>query len=287
MNHPCKFCNKDFTTKIILKTHQTTAKYCLKIQNKNPEETYECTYCSKKFNIKYNYDMHTASHLIDPVVIKLCKTEDEIKELKMKLDQKDEILKNALEQIKVFQEQNQKLLMKAVSTPKNTYNTVNIKNFTAMTQEHFKENAKNLTMDHINNGIKGYAEFMIDYPCKDSLVVTDASRKIFKYKDKDSKMCVDIEARNLINEISKAIEPKNRELIINAIEILKSNDKLSTLEHLNQMASLSSCCNGIAFLDAEFNKKIGRELVILTPKKVGELEDVSESDSEIVYYSDS
>ena len=45
----CEFCNKSFATKIVLKTHQSKAKYCLKLQNKKSEETFQCIYCSKSF----------------------------------------------------------------------------------------------------------------------------------------------------------------------------------------------------------------------------------------------
>jgi hypothetical protein len=118
MNHECKFCNKHFTTKIILKTHQSKAKYCLKLQDKKPEETYECNYCSKKFNVKYNYDMHIASHLTDPVFIKLQKAEDEITELKETIELKDQALKNALDQIKTLQESNSKEIKNQYLTKK-------------------------------------------------------------------------------------------------------------------------------------------------------------------------
>ena len=302
MNHECKFCNKHFTTKIILKTHQTNAKYCLKLQDKKPDETYECNYCSKKFNVKYNYDMHNASHLTDPVFIKLQKVEDELKEIKQKLEAKDEILKNALDQIKIYQEQNEKLLMKAVSTPKikNTYNTVNIEHFTPMTQQHLDDNVKNLTLDHINKGPRGYAEYMINYPCKDSLVVTDIARMIFKYKDENGDLCVDIEARNLINKISKSIDPHNRELITKAISDINSNKRIDVLEQLKKISELAEYSNGIGFMDgtqSDFSRKLGRELMMLTQKKVslsnkeeesGDSKDVvlSDAESEIIYYSE-
>ena len=322
MNYECNFCNKYFTTKIILKTHQSTAKYCLKLQNKKPEETYECTYCSKKFDIKYNYDMHRISHLVDPIFIKLQKAEEDIKELRMKLEQKDDELRMKLEQkddelrmklehlqtilddkneqIKAFQEQNQKLLMKSVSTPKNTYNTVNIEHFTAMTQQHLDDNAKNLTLEHINKGPRGYAEYMINYPCKDSLVVTDIARMIFKYKDENGNLCVDIEARNLINKISKSIDPHNRELITKAIADINSNKRIDVLEQLKRISELAEYSNGIGLMDgtpSDFSRKLGRELMMLTQKKVSSLnkEDVdktiescitSDTESEIIYYSE-
>lgn len=311
----CEFCNKSFTTKIVLKTHQKTAKYCLKLQNKKSVEIFQCIYCSKNFNVKYNYDVHLTGHLTDPVTVKIkedcIKMEDEIKELKMKLEQKDEelkqkleakdeTLKNVLDQLKTYQDQNQKLLMKAVSTPKikNTYNTVNIEHFTPMTQQHLDSNAKHLTLEHINKGPRGYAEYMINYPCKDSLVVTDIARMIFKYKDESGNLCVDIEARNLIHKISKSIDPCNRELITKTIADISSNKRIDVLEQLKRIAELAEYSNGIGFMDGmstEFSRKLGRELMMLTQKKVSILNNedtlfnediISDTESDIIYYTE-
>jgi len=232
--------------------------------------------------------------------------EDEIKELKQKFEQKDEelkqiielkdqALKNALDQIKIYQEQNEKLLMKAVSTPKikNTYNTVNIEHFTPMTQQHLEDNVKNLTLEHINKGPRGYAEYMLNYPCKDSLVVTDISRMIFKYKDENGDLCVDIEARNLIDKISKSLDPHNRELITKAISDINLNKRIDVLEQLKRIAELAEYSTGIDGKSTEFSRKLGRELMMLAPKKVilNKEEDskdliLSDVESEIIYYSD-
>jgi len=298
MEFNCDFCNKLFSSKSNLKAHQTKTKACLDIQNKKPNKVFECEYCLKIFTLKDTHDRHIAGHLKDPIFIKLQKVEDELKELKQKLEAKDEILKNALDQIKIYQEQNEKLLMQAVSTPKikNTYNTVNIEHFTPMTQQHLEDNVKNLTLEHINKGPRGYAEYMLNYPCKDSLVVTDISRMIFKYKDENGDLCVDIEARNLIDKISKSLDPHNRELITKAISDINSNKRINVLEQLKRIAELAEYSNGIDGKSTEFSKKLGRELMILAPKKVilnkeEESPDskdliLSDVESEIIYYSD-
>ena len=75
----CEFCKKVFTGKNNLRIHQTKATYCLKIQEKTPEISYACSYCSKIFNRKDSFDVHIASHLSDPIFIKLQKAEEEIK----------------------------------------------------------------------------------------------------------------------------------------------------------------------------------------------------------------
>ena len=260
----CIHCKKSFKNKNILQAHQAKAKYCLKIQEKQPEITYFCSYCSKTFIRKDGYDIHLTGHLTDPFIVKIKEDiknmEDDIKKLKDLLDHKDLELKNKDEQIKAFQDLNEKLLMRAVSTPKNTYNTVNIENFTPMTKQHLDDNAKNLTIDHINKGCRGYAEYMVNYPCKNSL----------KYKDENGKLCIDVEARNLINKITKSIDPHNRELITKAIAEINSNKRIDVLEQLKRIAELAEYSNSVGFMDgmsSEFAKKLCKELVNLAPKK--------------------
>ena len=298
MEFKCEFCNKNFSNKSNLKTHQIKAKFCLKLQNITPDSVFKCSICDKSFNVKSSCDRHQEICITNPI-----KLTNEIEELKKTiLEQKDQALKNALEQIKIYQEQNEKLLMKAVSTPKikNTYNTVNIEHFTPMTQQHLDNNVKNLTLEHINKGPRGYAEYMVNYPCKDSLVVTDIARMIFKYKDENGDLCVDIEARNLINKISKSIDPHNRELITKAISDINSNKRIDVLEQLKKISELAEYSNGIGFMDgaqSDFSRKLGRELMMLTQKKVsltnkeedsGDSKDIviSDAESEIIYYSE-
>ena len=289
----CEFCNKNFSSKSNLKTHQIKAKFCLKLQNITPDSMFKCSICEKGFNVKSSYDRHQS----------ICKSNnsklvDEIEELKkslltQKIENLERILDDKNDQIKIYQEQNEKLLMKAVSTPKikNTYNTVNIEHFTPMTQQHLEDNVKNLTLEHINKGPRGYAEYMLNYPCKDSLVVTDISRMIFKYKDENGDLCVDIEARNLIDKISKSLDPHNRELITKAISDINLNKRIDVLEQLKRIAELAEYSTGIDGKSTEFSRKLGRELMMLAPKKVvhASLENessnslLSDAESEIIY----
>ena len=57
----CEYCNKTFVSKSVLIKHQKSAKYCLKIQNKNNENSeyfHECDYCKKVFTRKYLFEDH-------------------------------------------------------------------------------------------------------------------------------------------------------------------------------------------------------------------------------------
>ena len=318
----CEFCKKTFSTKSILKTHQNKAKYCLDIQKTKPDSIYKCKICEKNFAVKSSCDRHEISCKNKPTILK-----NEIEELKnalleQKLENLQKIVDDKNDQLKVYQDQNEKLLMKAVSAPKvkNTYNTVNIENFTAMTDEHIQNSAKYLTIEHINDGPHGYAVFIVTITCKNSIVVTDGSRMIFKYKDKNNKLFVDVEARNLLTKISKAIDPINRELLLKATKALNENKNMDLMYKISRKALLLEYCNGIKFMDGEpsdFSRTLIHEMMVLTQKRVnGMIEDkpeekkeekcveekcveekcvenaieidlLSDVESEILYYSDS
>lgn len=72
-NNVCQFCNKRFSTKSILISHQKTAKYCLEKQGLNNEE-FKCSYCYKILATQLRLNTH----------IKICK-------IKIENDTKEEI----------------------------------------------------------------------------------------------------------------------------------------------------------------------------------------------------
>ena len=66
MTFKCKFCNKSFASKGNLRTHQQTADFCIKIQNKTvvdintieENKGLSCEYCNKSFSSKQRYKTH-------------------------------------------------------------------------------------------------------------------------------------------------------------------------------------------------------------------------------------
>jgi hypothetical protein len=54
----CTFCKHIFSNKQNLNAHQKTAKYCLKIQGKEPDYKFSCKDCNKTFRTKKDLKRH-------------------------------------------------------------------------------------------------------------------------------------------------------------------------------------------------------------------------------------
>lgn len=99
----CEFCKCEFSSKTNLNSHQKSASFCLKLQNKELETNFNCDTCDKTFSQKVNLTRHkeTCKQRYDSFKEKIEITnknieQDMIKDLQNKLSQ--EKIKN-IEQI--------------------------------------------------------------------------------------------------------------------------------------------------------------------------------------------
>lgn len=199
----CEFCNKILSNASILKTHQKTAKYCLKIQGNIKKSEFVCEFCNKEFTRKH--------HLIDHLDI--CKNkniESEITRLKEennKFKEENNILKAKLE----IYERDHNLVAELAKQPKhihtqnNTNNkilNINSLNINKDTVQNTLENS--FSYDTILDGQKSLAKFVVNNLLKDdsgnlTYVCTDPSRQIFKFKDSLGEVQKDVKANKLTN----------------------------------------------------------------------------------------
>jgi hypothetical protein len=183
----CEHCKNIFSALSSLKYHQKTAKYCLKIRGVK-STSYKCEYCSKQLSTKQHLDIHKLnckskhkSDIENKYKHKLKKAEEEILQLKITIKELRYNYKHNLE----------KIALKAVSKPVNINQTTNnnqkintmINNLVPISDKHFEENAKYLTLDHIKRGAEGYAEYALAFPLKNRVACVDYSRKKIKYKE--------------------------------------------------------------------------------------------------------
>jgi hypothetical protein len=222
----CTFCKNTFSTEKSLEKHKRTAKYCAKIRCET-SLSYDCDYCEKKYTTKCDLNRH----------LSIC-TDKKIKDLEKfyekQLQEKDK-------QIADLQNKLENIAIKAATKPTHVQNNnqrINqiVNNLIPITQEHLKEQAEYLTLDHIKNGASGYVQYALDYPLKDRVVCTDYSRKKIKYKDEKGDVVDDPEMTKLTEKLFKAMKEKNTLLIdeyMNEIQRKHSAAIANTGDELN------------------------------------------------------
>lgn len=208
--YTCNFCNTDFDKKSSLTRHQTTARFCLKLQETNntkiEKRLFECESCKKELTSKprLEYHINICKEKKKQDIQKLTKTEDQkYTDLQLQINQ----LKKELEETKTR------------SVVANTNNTINITNFdnsthnygsilTYMTPEVVKETfEKNYKLEDFFGAQKALAEFTTKnflmgknkalYLCKDK------ARNRFSFTDEDKNEIEDLNAAILIKLVSK------------------------------------------------------------------------------------
>ena len=219
----CQFCKNIFSSLNILSTHQKSAKYCIKLQGVKGQ-SFNCDFCTKKFTQKVDLQRHYT----------ICKNKKEqennyintIKEKDKQIKEQKDQIKEQKEQIKELQNQLANIALCASTKP--TYINHNnqrinniINNLIPITDDHLKQQAEFLTIDHIKNGIDGYVQYALDFPLKDRIICTDFSRRKIKYKDSEGNLIDDPEMSKVTQKLFKAIEEKNSILVDEYIKELQ------------------------------------------------------------------
>ncbi len=226
----CQYCKNTFINKPTLKYHQKTAKYCISIQGiKNTN--YECESCKKTFSTKQNLQVHKTTCTSNI----LSEIEGSYKNEIIKIsDDRDKQIEKLEKTIKDLQNTIEKLASQAISrstTTKNTQINNYIQQLQPVTDDILKDNAQNLTIDHILKGPEGYAQYALEYPLKDRMLCVDYARRKVKFKDPNGNVITDPEMTNLATKFFISINDKNKELIIEYGNKLKENfgDEMDTI----------------------------------------------------------
>jgi len=221
----CKYCKNSFTTKSGLNKHQKNTKYCLKIQN-TLNNTFKCIGCNNTYSSKQRITDHKETCLL--YVDK--KYQEEITKLKSentlnmdKLKIRHRIYTTELkEQIKDLQNKLEHIAVEATKRPITINNSTNnnhqkigqiINNLIPITEDHFREQVQYLTMEHIQNGAEGYAQYAMEYPLKDRVLCTDYSRRKLKYKNEEGDVVADPEMIKLAQRLFTSIDIQNARMI--------------------------------------------------------------------------
>ncbi len=197
----CNFCESSFTTSRALNHHKKTAKFCL---NKRgcQQAKYTCLSCDKILSTKYRLNTHKETCITYQKNIIEEKYEKQIQEYKQTI--KD--LQNKLENIAIQ-------AVKRPTTVKNTQINNFIQKMEPISNKYLTSKVQHLTLEHIEKGASGYAEYALEYPLKDRIACVDYSRRKIKFKDQDGKLISDPEMVKLAPMFFNAIKDKSSELV--------------------------------------------------------------------------
>lgn len=219
----CNFCGNKFTTISSLNNHKKTAKYCLEKRQK--EVLFKCTMCDKSFSSKYGMSKHMI----------VCQETYEIIKNKIEKNHVNEI-KMLRQQIQQLQDKLENIAIKAVQRPTNTTNNMNktqinnfIQNMQPVTNEHLLDHVGNLTIEHVEKGASGYAEYALEYPLKDRVICVDYSRRKIKFKDHEGNVITDHEMAKLAPLVFDSIKNKSSELVFSKNSEQNNEDMDSTM----------------------------------------------------------
>ena len=201
----CQYCNASFSRKNNLDKHQNNAQYCLVLQT-NTEAEYECEYCSQSFTRKDSLTRHYK-------VCKMCvsqQTEDNAKTVAVENQNK-----MLLDLITRLQENIANFACGTAAVNNNNNRQVVLNNLQPITNEDIQEHLQQLTLNFIQEGAKGYANYANKYPFKNRVLCTDRARKKLKYKDGDGdgQVVEDGGGVKLAQKFFQAIAPRNEEII--------------------------------------------------------------------------
>ena len=222
----CDFCNRSFSTKGILISHQKSAKYCLKLQNKN-NENFTCNFCTKNFTSQYNLNEHFNTckekqhdemeiRLKDGFIKEIEQLKEKLKEMEinytrqseekeksyqLKLEEKKEIIEKLEAKLEKFEN----VVIANTRNPITTNNTNIVVNHTLNlndTQRFKTIIGEGLDKNVVCNGQKGLAKFVVENLLKgpDGKLMykcVDPSRQNFEFTNSDGIVEKDVRAIKL------------------------------------------------------------------------------------------
>ena len=172
----CQYCKKVISTSYKLKIHQTTTKYCLKIQGVTPKPSFLCKYCNKEFIMKSIYDRHVSSHTSNEEFMKyqyeLDKLREKIRNLESiieikdaALENKDKIIAEKNEEISDFKSRLENIATRPTTVNNNTINVLQVlKNKEPLSLHHSTKLIDKITPEVIKNPniVQAYGTVFLD-----------------------------------------------------------------------------------------------------------------------------
>jgi hypothetical protein len=241
----CEYCGKTFGKPYNLYKHQRTAKYCIKVQSKDsgkepitvtkngdtmspPPATRlrldTCRYCGIEFTRVDNLKRHES----------VCVQQQQQPQSQSR--ERDPLLEMIADL--------QKTIVNLSEKQHGGDNSNNrIMNLPPVTDEALRKQLDKLTIEFINNGAKGYADYANYYSLRDRLLCTDKSRKKFRYKGNDGEIVNDGGGLKLAKRFFSAISQRNEEIINSEYHQLQQQVQHIAMTETGATADLTGLLN--------------------------------------------
>ena len=227
----CEHCEKEYSTKSNLNYHKKTAKKCLSLRDTVENINFLiCKKCDFQTTLKSSMDRHKckSSEFYERKILELeSKSKNDERRI-LELEGDKRILELKLEksidnemnlQVKIESYESKMFTLASKPTSVNT-KTTNIQNLVIADwrQDTITEKVQSdFTLGHLEDGLRGVARFTDEHIIRDnegkrSLICSDPSRMIFKYKDTEGVIQKDVRATKLKNAIKEPIIKKSQEM---------------------------------------------------------------------------
>jgi len=280
----CCYCGKTFKNKYILKTHQQTTKYCIKLQERKVDrkvdrKVYVCEYCESCFTSNNARTLHLKKcKLIYEKGLEkgIEKGRKEFSDIIEKLNRNNEGSKDTIEilekniiklesHIERLEERLENIAIKGAT--KSTTNTQinNIVNkLEPLTQEHMEDCVQFLTKKHIKDGPTGLAEYAVEFPFKNRLICVDFDRRKLKYKDSSGETITDLEMTKMSKPFFKAIYQKSGDILNDLNKNVYNKDDFD-MEGTKKIVDAKMCIDdAVQGKKTDFSNKFVKEICIRT-----------------------
>ena len=220
----CEFCKKAFKTAYTLKTHQTTAKTCIRLQQELGvanlvNKRVSCSYCNKQLTSKSKLDSH----------LMICLKKQQHDLIEAKNQDRFELLQKELNKLEE-QLQNIQSSTNNSNNVTNSHNTLTTNNNISIVNYMTEDRVLQIFRDHFNKNDlpeKKLADFTykwflkgVDKPV---YLCTDPTRKRFVFMDQDGKEVVDRNCSTLISLLYQA-QPYIKDLVQDEIIDQEQNE---------------------------------------------------------------
>jgi hypothetical protein len=184
-------------------------------------ETFDCEYCSRQFTERNKLKKHVANCEPKPIVERLqsdnadLRTEVKVKDATI-AELKDQVARLDIRLAELIKSQ-ERVTLTAITRPttsvRQTIKNLQVNNLTPLLAEEMRSHIPMLTHAHIEAGAAGLAQYAVEYPLRDKVLVADVSRRKLKWKNEEGIIVEDLEGMELCKKFFEVHKEESRKKI--------------------------------------------------------------------------